>query len=94
MMYHYQRADTTIAPQVRSVLVLQPGVADEQPNVPLFTNGSSVFVCRLGQGVASLVLYGQSVTDEALDTNEGTTVVAFFFKPFAMACPFGIAANI
>ncbi|HEY1031556.1 MAG TPA: AraC family transcriptional regulator [Flavipsychrobacter sp.] len=93
MIYHYQRADTAIASQVRSVLVLQPGVTDEQPNVPLFTNGSPAFVCRLGQGVASLALYGQAVTDEALDTDEDTTVVAFFFKPFAMACTFGIAAK-
>lgn len=99
MNYRYQKPNTLIAGYVRTVLILEASSQPATHKLPLFTNGMPALFCRTekdeegNEQVAQLALFGQSTSPGCWEINNNTTIVCYFFKPFAMAAIFNIAAN-
>lgn len=93
MNYRYQKPHPSIAAYVRSVLVVEGFAAPGQSNFPLVTQGMpALFYKSTGNGNA-LTLYGKSITAESWQIDSNTTIVAYFFYPFAMATVFNFSAK-
>jgi len=90
----------SISEYVRSVLILEGFSQTNDARLPLFTNGMPALLCRTekdhagNEGVSALTLFGKSVPPAYWSTNETTTIVAYFFKPFALASIFNISATV
>ena len=99
MKYWYQKPHQSIAEYVRTVLILegcsQPGAAE----LPLFTNGMPALLCRTekdgtgSENIEQLTLFGKCTPPGCWAINDHTTVVIYFFKPFALAGLFNIPAK-
>jgi len=99
MNYTYHKPNPLLAEYVRTVLILEGSSAPDPHRLPLFTNGMPALLCRVekdgeGQKISILSLFGKSTSPECWSDHEQTTVIAFFFKPFAMATLFNIPAAI
>lgn len=98
MKYRYQKPDPLIADYVRTVLILEGSSHAEANKQPLFTNGMPALFCRTekdteaNEQVIQLALFGQSTSPECWEVNSNTTIICYFFKPFAIAAIFNIAA--
>lgn len=99
MRYRYQKPHPKLSAYIRNVLVLEGFMPADDTRVPLFTNGMPAFYCRTENvdehqtQVTSLTLFGQSTSNDCWSLTENTTVIAYFFKPFALGTLFNIAAS-
>jgi AraC-like DNA-binding protein len=96
MKYWYQKPHPSLSEYVRTVLILEGFTKSDSSQQPLFTSGMPALVCRTEkdqegeESVIQLTLYGKSTQPDCWSVNEKTTVVAYFFKPFVLACIFNI----
>lgn len=88
MNHHYQRVSRDVADYVQTVLVFDDTIASS--DLPLFTNGMSTLLCKTNKHIT---LFGQSVPDEGWATENNETIIAFFFKPFALATIFNLSVQ-
>ena len=83
---------------MRTVLILEGFTESDHRDLPLFTNGMSALFCKTekdesgNENIIQLTLFGKSVPEEHCAVNTNTTIIAYFFKPFALASIFNIAA--
>lgn len=90
MNYRYQRPHPTLAPYVRTIVVLD-GTPPSETLLPLFTNGMQALVCRTEKDpegkevVRELALYGKSIPVEQWTIDANSTIIVYFFQPFALA---------
>lgn len=93
MNYQYQKPHPSISEYVRTVLVLdgfaEPGIS----NLPLVTQGMPALLCKESYNKCTLTLFGKSVPPEQWEVGENTSIAAYFFKPFSMACFFNVDAK-
>lgn len=99
MKYWYQKPHQSLSECVRTVLILE-GFSQPDPNaLPLFTNGMPALLCRTekekngNENIIQLALFGKSVPPDSWAIEENTTIIAYFFKPFALASLFNIPAT-
>jgi AraC-like DNA-binding protein len=98
MKHWYQQPHKLIADYVRTVLILEGFSESDTENLPLFTNGMPALFCKTekdqsdNETIIQLSLFGRSVPQEHWMANTNTTVIAYFFKPFALASMFNINA--
>ena|SRR5688572_23141441 len=98
MKYWYQSPHDKLANYVRTVLILEGFTPAGDARLPLFTNGMPAMYCRIEKDAAgheqmsALTLFGQSTTNDCWTIDTSTTVIAYFFKPFALAPMFAIPA--
>ena len=99
MHYRYQKPNTLLQDYVRTVLILE-GFAQPIPTkLPLVTTGMPLFFCKTQkenealENIVQLTLFGKSSTADCWQAGEKTTIIAYFFKPFALATLFNIAAS-
>jgi AraC-like DNA-binding protein len=85
MQYRYHKVNTQLVEYIRTVLEFDSGTDCEDCDLPLFTNGMSVLLCKADN---CITLFGQPVPVE--QWNE--TRIAFFFKPFALGTIFKLSA--
>lgn len=93
MKHWYQKVKPELSEYVRSVLVLENVPNPEVSNLPLFTQGMPALLCRLENDNHQLTLFGQNVPDESWVIEENKTLIAFFFKPFALGTIFKLSAK-
>jgi AraC-like DNA-binding protein len=99
MKYSYQKPHQQLQDYVRTVLILESISYPVTNKLPLVTEGMPVLLCRTEKDqtgtevISQLTLFGKSAGAECWKVEEGTTIVAYFFKPFAMATMFNIAAS-
>ncbi len=99
MKYWYQSPNQKLSDLVRTVVVLEGFTHETDAKLPLFTNGMPTLYCRIEKGtdgnehMRALTLFGKSTIEDCWVIDENTTVVAYFFKPFAMATLFNIPAS-
>src|SRR5688572_16433772 len=99
MKYRYQNPNPSLAGYIRTVLTLEGFTPADDNRVPLFTNGMPALYCRTekdvqgNEKVMQLTLFGQSTTNDCWTITESSTVVAYFFKPFALAPLFNLPAT-
>src|SRR5690242_19958179 len=98
MKYWYQNPHPSLTRYIRTVLILEGFTPAGDNRVPLFTNGMPALYCRVekdAQGneqVKQLTLFGQTTTNDCWAISENSTVVAYFFKPFALSTLYNIEA--
>ena len=99
MKHWYQQPHEKISAYVRTVLILEGAVAADPNSLPLVTNGMHGLFCKTeteragNENILQLNLLGRSIPDDHWTVNDNTTIIAYFFKPFALATFFAIAAK-
>lgn len=98
MNYRYQKPHSLLSPYVRTVLILEGFVQPDKDLPTFFTNGMPVLLCRTqkapagNEHVTQLTLFGKSTLSDSWTIDEQTTLIAYFFNPFALAALFTIPA--
>ncbi|MFT3826572.1 MAG: helix-turn-helix domain-containing protein [Chitinophagaceae bacterium] len=99
MKHWYQPPRENMAAYVRTILVLEGSGEPAVDALPLFTSGSQALVCHTAtdntgnQTIIQLSLCGRQAPAATWATSTNSTIIAYFFKPFAMATLFDIAAK-
>ena len=99
MKYWYQKPHQLLSEYVRTVLILEGFSQPELEQLPLVTNGMPAFLCRTekdrpdNDNVLQLTLFGRSTTADSWTINDNTTIIAYFFKPFALSTVFNVPAK-
>ena len=98
MKYWYQTPQGSLRDYVRTVLILEGFSQSAPAKLPLVTSGMPVFICKTqrkqtgAECMPQLTLFGRSAPEDCWKIDEKMTIVAYFFKPFAMACLFNLDA--
>ena len=99
MKYWYQKPHQLLSEYVRTVLVLEGFLQSSFEQLPLVTNGMAAFLCRTekdssgNENILQLALFGKSTTADDWAINNTTTIIAYFFKPFALSTLFNVSAK-
>jgi AraC-like DNA-binding protein len=95
MSYRYLKVNPLLSEYIRTVLILDDTPETHRNQLPLFTAGTPVFICRIANDtVLQLTLYGKSAPSENWEVKQKETLIAYLFKPFSMACLFNIPASV
>jgi AraC-like DNA-binding protein len=78
-----------ISDYVRSVLFIDGSCDPDPSSPPLVTNGMATLFYKDGK----LTLFGKSVPSERWNIDDGTKIIAYFFKPFAAPVIFNLDAK-
>lgn len=98
MKHQYQKPHHELTDYVRTVLVLEGFSEDNSVDLPLVTQGMPALFCKTERDadgiekVERLALFGKTVSPDLWKINPGTTIITYFFKPFAIACIFNVPA--
>jgi AraC-like DNA-binding protein len=87
-----------IADFVDSILVIENKSVQKQFSLPLFANGKPTLLFQTTKGLINnissyLTLFGQTILPEQITFKENFTLIAYFFKPFALTALFGLSAE-
>ena len=99
MKYWYQKPHPLLSEYIRTVLILEGFSASNAEQLPLVTNGMPALLCRTEKSkeeieeVLQLTLFGRSTTADSWTINDDTTIIAYFFKPFALSTVFNVPAK-
>lgn len=99
MKHWYQQPHQLLAGYIRTVLILEGSSPSDPNSLPIVTSGMHGLFCKTGKdssgtgNILQLVLSGRSLPGEFWNAGTNTTIIAYFFKPFALATVFNIAAN-
>ena len=99
MKYWYQKPHQLLSEYVRTVLILEGFSQPATEQLPLVTNGMPALLCRTegdqggNENVLQLTMFGRSTTPDSWTINDTTTIIAYFFKPFALATVFNVPAK-
>jgi AraC-like DNA-binding protein len=99
MKYWYQKPNQLLSDYVRTVLILEGFSQSEAEQLPLVTNGMPSFLFRAekvqpdNDDIFQLTLFGRSGTADSWTINDHTTIIAYFFKPFALSTVFNVPAK-
>lgn len=98
MKYWYQ-PHKSIEEYVKRILVLDDFTVSDSFALPLYANGMPNLLFKTQKGlignknIGNLTLFGQTITPEDWAVKEDFTLIAYFFKPYALGPLFGIAAQ-
>lgn len=87
-----------ISEYVHSILVIENYQVTNPFILPLYANGSPTLLFQTAKGTIkgntnNLTLFGQTVFPETLTIKDNFTLIAYFFKPFALFSLFGVSAQ-
>ena len=98
MKYWYQKPHSLLSEYVRTVLILEGFSEPDADQLPLVTNGMPALFYKTekdqtgNENILQLTLFGKSTSPDFWSFNNNTTIIAYFFKPFALAGIFNIHA--
>lgn len=98
MTGNYYIPKEKIADFVDSILVVENNDIKRPFSLPLFANGKPTLLFHTTKGTIKnssnyLTLFGQTVLPEKITLNDNFTLIAYFFKPFALNSLFGFSAK-
>lgn len=99
MEYWYQKPHKSIEKYVKHILVLDDFPVSGSFALPLYANGMPNLLFKTEKGLignksaGNLTLIGQTISPENWAVEESFTLIAYFFKPYALGALFGIAAG-
>ncbi|RSC93486.1 helix-turn-helix domain-containing protein [Tenacibaculum singaporense] len=99
MKYWYQKPHPSIAEYVKSILVLEDFSVYDAFTMPLFPNGMPTLLFQTKKGTIGnstsgyLTLFGQTVFPENWTVKDNFTLIAYFFKPYALGTIFDLGAK-
>lgn len=87
-----------ISDYVDSILVIENNDVFKTFSLPLFANGKPTLLFQTSKGTIKnnsnyLTLFGQTIIPDQLTLTENFTLIAYFFKPFALTSLFGFSAQ-
>ncbi|WP_298739912.1 helix-turn-helix domain-containing protein [uncultured Chitinophaga sp.] len=94
----YLKPALKIADYVQEILVIDNYPVSTPFVLPLFANGKPTLLFQtakghIGNATNHLTLFGQTVFPSTLTIKENFTLIAYFFKPYALNSLFGVAAR-
>jgi AraC-like DNA-binding protein len=98
MQYCYKHPHQLLSDYVRTVLVAEGFLPTDENKLPLFTNGMPALLCSTErtptgtENIVQLTLFGRSAPADNWELKKNETVIAYFFKPFSLACLFNLPA--
>ena len=98
MKYWYQKPHKLLSEYIRTVLILEGFSEPDPKKLPLFTNGMPALFCRTekdlsgNENIIQLTLFGKSAPLDCWTVDNNTTIIAYFFKPFALSTVFDVPA--
>ena len=99
MKHWYQRPGKLLTEFVRTVLIIEGFSEPDSNSLPIFTNGMPTLFCKTEkspsgyENVKRLTLYGNFINSYCWTTNDNSTIIAYFFKPFVLAAIFNMPAK-
>lgn len=99
MNYWYHKPHSQLAAYIRTMLIIEGFNEADSNTLPMLTNGMSTLLCHTEKApegyehIVKLTLLGTSLPPHYWSVNEQTTIIAYFFKPFALASLFNIDAK-
>lgn len=87
-----------ISNYVDRILVIEDALITNPFTLPLYANGAPTLLFQTARGLIknntnNLTLFGQTVFPETLTIRDNFTLIAYFFKPFALFALFGVSAR-
>ena len=87
-----------ISNYVDRILVIEEVLVTNPFTLPLYANGAPTLLFQTARGNIKnnsnhLTLFGQTVFPETLTIHDNFTLMAYFFKPFALFALFGVSAQ-
>jgi AraC-like DNA-binding protein len=87
-----------ISNYVDRILVIEEVQVTNPFTLPLYANGAPTLLFQTAKGTIktnsnNLTLFGQTVFPETLTIRDNFTLIAYFFKPFALFALFGVSAQ-
>lgn len=87
-----------ISNYVDRILVIEDALVTNPFTLPLYANGAPTLLFQTARGLIrnntnNLTLFGQTVFPETLTIRDNFTLLAYFFKPFALFSLFGVSAR-
>ncbi|MBO9202410.1 MULTISPECIES: helix-turn-helix domain-containing protein [Niastella] len=87
-----------ISSYVDRILVIEEVLVTNPFTLPLYANGAPTLLFQTAKGTIrnnsnNLTLFGQTVFPETLTIRDNFTLIAYFFKPFALFTLFGVSAQ-
>jgi AraC-like DNA-binding protein len=92
MRQWYNKINPVLKDYVQSILVLDNSNPPAPDELPVFTNGMPALLCTAQNNDHSLTLYGKAIPAKKLKEKDNTSLVAIFFKPFAIGPVFKLSA--
>lgn len=95
----YHQTNPLLTSYVRTVLVMEGFTTDDTNALPIVTNGMSALLYRAEKDAQGndcniqLILTAQALPPDYWNIRQNETLIAYFFKPFALASLFNIAAK-
>jgi AraC-like DNA-binding protein len=99
MRHWYQKPGKLLTEFVRTVLIIEGFSEPDSDSLPIFTNGMPTLFCKTEklpsgyENVTQLTLHGSLINSDCWTTNNNSTIIAYFFKPFVLAGIFNMPAN-
>lgn len=98
MKVSYPIPTEKIADFVEDILVIEHYQVSQSFVLPLFANGKPNLLFQTAKGTIQnhsnhLTLFGQTIIPQQLTLTENFTLIAYFFKPFALTTLFGFSAQ-
>ena len=99
MKHWYQQPPRSLSAYIKTVLVIEGFTEPVTNELPLVTSGMSALLCKTEktsdtiENIVQLTLFGKSATEEYLSIEANTTVIIYFFNPFALASIFNVTAS-
>ncbi|QMU29917.1 AraC family transcriptional regulator [Adhaeribacter radiodurans] len=98
MKASYPLPAAKIADFVEDILVIENYNVKSSFVLPLFANGKPTLLFQTAKGKIKnnsnyLTLFGQTIFPEQITLTENFTLIAYFFKPFALTALFGFSAQ-
>lgn len=90
MQQWYSKIDPVLKDSVQTILILDSADPPQPEDLPIFTNGMSALLCTSRDKENRLSLFGKTVPAERWAEWGSATLIAFFFKPFAIGPAFKI----
>jgi AraC-like DNA-binding protein len=93
MQQWYNRIDPVLKDYVQTILILDHYDPPAPGDLPIFTNGMPALLCTSRDNDHQTTLFGKAVPAERLAIQDHTTIIAVFFKPFAIGPVFKLSAR-
>ena len=93
MQQWHNKIDPILKDFIQAILILDTADPPRPEDLPIFTNGMPALLLTSQKQENHLSLYGKTVPTEKWTEWGNATLIAFFFKPFAMGPVFKLSAQ-
>src|SRR6187549_1255883 len=99
MKHWYKKPHNLLTEFVRTTLIMEGFSKSDSNPQPIVTNGMPTLLCRMErdstglENITQLTLFTKSIPEDLWAIDNRTTIIAYFFNPFAMASLFTIPAK-